>query len=146
MTYAAAETLLYNRVLACASFDADNSSQANWKVLNSGKSDHYAILHVGKSSLDWTTLGQYTITWRCIVEVWQRYKDDGTTATSLYGYVNDLLPILAYPHLGGTITDSTLEAIGEAEEMWRQGDNGPLWLRQNLTIAWQEETNVTFAE
>jgi hypothetical protein len=145
MTYAAGETLLLTRVRACTNFSATNTSQANWKILNRGESDHFAILRAGKAVPVWTTLAQYTVTWRCIVEVWQRYKDDGSTATSLYGNVNALLAILTYPHLGGTIDDSTIEEIGEAEEMWTK-DGGPAWLRQNITVVWQEETNVTFSE
>ena len=145
MSYATGEALLLTRVQACTNFSSTNAVSAKWDVLNSGKSAFYAILRAGKSTLAWTTLAQYIITWRCVVEVWQHYEDDGTTAASLYGHVGNLLGVLTYPHLGGGMDDSTIEEIGECEEMWTKG-GGPAWLRQTITVAWQEETNVTFNE
>jgi hypothetical protein len=145
MSYSAGETLILTRVRACAGFDATNTSQSDWALLNRGKSDHYAILHPGAFKLDWVALSAYTATWTTVVEVWQRWTADGATHTSLYGYVNALLPILAYPHGGGAMEDMTIQGGAEPQEMWNSG-GGPEWLRWSIQVVWTETSNVTFSE
>lgn len=146
MSYSAGEALLLTRVQACTGFSSTNTARAKWGILDSGASDHYAILKAGRSEIEWITYTEYNIHWRGIVQVWQRYTDDGTTATNLYGYVNNLLAIQAYPHLGGTVIDFSIDAISEVHEMQRVGQDGPQWLMQEVEVGWLEETKVTLVE
>jgi hypothetical protein len=145
MSYSTGEALILTRVQACTGFTSSNTSRADWKVLNSGRSDHYAILRPGSFSLEWQTLSMAVISYTTVIEVWQQYVDDATSYTNLYGYVNNLYNILQYPHLGGLIQDSTITGAPEVEQMWRQ-EGGPAWLRWSVSISWQEEQAVTFAE
>ena len=146
MSYETGEALILTRVQACTGFTSTNTSRADWKLLNSGKSDHYAILKCGGvAAIEWQTLKSYIVRWKTSIEVWQRYKDDSSTATSLYGYVAAILAIMAYPHLGSTIQDSDITEIGQTEEMWAES-GGVSWLRQTLTLEWQESIMVSFTE
>lgn len=147
MTYSSGEALILTRVRACTGFGATNTDRSDWKLLNSGISDHYAILRPMAGAIDWRTLGQYTVTWGTIIEVWQRYTDETTTQSNLFAYVANLFTgLMSYPHMGGAITDSTIRTVGEPQEMWREREGGPFWLRQEVLIEWYEEVTVTFAE
>jgi len=149
MGYSTGEALILTRVIACDNFDANNTSQANWKILNSGASDHYAILRPGTFDVEFDTICTYHINWNTVIEVWQRYTDETTSQTNLYARVADLFPIMAYPKLGdsgGTILEwSTILGGEEPEEMWIK-DGGPAWLRWKLTLAWKEQGEITYAE
>lgn len=145
MTYSTGEALLLTRVRACTGFTSTNTTRADWKVLNGGKSDHYAILRPGGFELQWQTLGMAVLRYTTVIEVWQQYIDDATSYTNLYGYVAALYDILSYPHLGGAIQDSTITSAEEPEQMWRT-EGGPGWLRWSIRVDWQEEQTVTFAE
>lgn len=145
MSYAAGETLLLAQVIACTGFDANNTSQADWGILNSGKAAVYAILRPGAWNIEWTSYDSYTAHYTTIVEVWQRWKDDTDTHTSLYANVNYLMAMMAYPHIGGTIEDMTIDGADEPEEMWTKS-GAPSWLRWTMRIRWDEVSNVTFAE
>lgn len=148
MSYAAGETLILTRVRACTGFSSSNTAQANWKIIGSGRDDCYAIIRAAETEpVSWQASNRMVIHWKTAIEVWQRLKDDGTSATSLYNAVNNLLAIAAYPRLGdntGTVQDADIETIGIAEEMSR-GDKAE-WLRQTVTIGWYEVVPVTFAE
>lgn len=149
MSYSTGEALILTRVIACNSFDSANTSRSNWKILNSGLSDHYAILRPGPFDVEFDTMCTYHINWNTVIEVWQRYTDEATTQSNLYGYVADLFPIMAYPKLGNTGTTilewSTITGGEEPEEMWIK-DGGPMWLRWRITLAWKEEGVITYAE
>ena len=149
--YSDGEALALTRVQACTGFSTTNTSRANWKILNGGKSDHYAILRIGPFTQEWITPRVYKANWTTIVELWQRYKDDSTTQTNLYGYIGNLLTGLApYRKLGDTtnlIEDANTESAGEVLEMWTQKNGaGPQWLKWELSLKWSEEITVTFAE
>jgi len=147
MSYSTGEALLLTRVQACTGFDTNNTSRCNWKILNKGKSDHYAILRPGAFNIEWHALSAYTAHWTTIIEVWQRYKDDSTSQTNLYSHIANLMAIMTYPYLGDhtTVVDSSIEGADEPEEMWTQG-GGPGWIRWQLRVAWQEQAEVTYVE
>ena len=148
MSYKDGEDLVIARVRACTGFGRHNVSQADWKVLNSGKSDHYAIVRPGGFEIEWSTLRQYTAHYNTVIEVWQRYIDDTQTATNLYALVNNILALLSYWKLGDTgtsIQDSTITGAETVEEMWNES-GGPSWLRWSINVQWDELTTVTFAE
>lgn len=147
MSYSTGEALILTRVQACTGFSSTNTARSNWKILNQGKSDHYAILKPGKPRHEWITITDYIIYWTTIIEVWQRYTDETTTQNNLYTHINNLLPILAYPNMGSvaTVLDSTIGDWEEPEEMWTES-GGPLWLRWKVPVIWQEQVSVTFSE
>ena len=148
MSYSTGEALILTRVRACTGFDSTNTSRANWKILHSGKSDHYAILRPAGFAVEWQTLSMAVFRYTTLVEVWQRYTDDTITQTNLYGYIANLYSLLDYPHLGdttGAIQDSTITGADDPQEMWRE-DGGPKWLRWLMRIDWAEQRTVTFAE
>ena len=147
MSYSTGEALLLTRVRACTGFSSSNTSRGNWRIINTGKGSVYAILRPGPdaSEIEWISPNTYRVRWRCVVEVWQHYTDDGTTATNLYSNVSALLAVLTYPKLGGALTDSSIDGIGALERRWLD-DGGPIFLSQDIYIHWDEETTVAFAE
>ena len=149
MGYGDGEALIKTRVIACNNFDAANVTRTDWLVLNSGVSDHYAILRPGSFRINWITLQTYESKWTTVVELWQQYVSEMTTYTSLYASVADLMAIQAYPKLGDTsgVVQKTASFAGadEPKEMWTK-DGGPKWIKWELRIEWDEETTVTFSE
>lgn len=144
MGYSDGEALIFTQVKACNNFDATNTTRANWKVLNKGTSSNYAILRPGPFELEWISFTQYRANWTTVIEVWQRYKDDTDSHTSLYDRVEDLFAILSTPLLGdttNTIQNSTISVQDEPEEMWVGEDIG--YLRWKVNILWREEGSIS---
>ena len=147
MSYSAGETLILAAVRTCTGFSATNTSRGNWQMISKGTSDHYAIIRLGNSSVEFVTVNRYHARYTTVIELWQRYTDDGTSLTNLYGYLANLLTGLqAYARLGdtgGTVISAGLSSVGEPEEMWQSG-GGPAWLRILLSLSWVEESAATF--
>ena len=143
MAYITGENLIVTVIKAHAKFDVTNVAQAKWTFLNKGKSDHHAILKSGGTTPVFITPTIYQSEHRTIIEVWQRYKNDGTSATNLYGYVGNVVTQIQDTELlgdaGGIIQNSTVESIGPVMEMWMSG-GGPAWLKQEVTVLWYEQT------
>ena len=143
MSYGDGEALILARIRAMAQFDAANSSRAKWGILNSGASDHYAILRAALFTNDYDGLGHGHVrtSWRTVVELWQRYKDDGTSATDLQELMQDTIEYVEQdPDFGGTegLIYGYPAGGGEMLEVWNR-DGGPSWLKWELYIDWQEE-------
>lgn len=145
--YGLGESLIETLVKTVTGFTAVNVARANWKPLNRGKAATYAIVYpadfarrVGRQ--------QVTETFVTRVEIWQRYKDDGTTAIDLYAAADAVLrKIEAYPHLGDTsgyVVDSE-PTLSLPEEMWTRG-GGPAWLRQVINVRWTGQRIRTFLD
>lgn len=98
MSYIFGENLIATVLKADDDFDTDNVAQAKWTFLNKGKSDHYAILKSGGTVPVFITPGVYQAEQRTIIEVWQKYKDDGTTATNLYSHVDTVVGLIQTNH------------------------------------------------
>lgn len=149
MSYKLGEAAILAKVQTCTGFDSTNTSQAKWRLLNSGRSDNYAILRPGEFSLEWLTPAMYQANWQTVIEVWQRYKDDGTTQEYLYDLVENLLVGLqVWPNMGlpNSVHDSSISGGDTPEEMWTAGGNGPAWLRWNVTVSWSEQDEITLSE
>lgn len=148
MAYTDGEALILTRVIACSNFDANNTSRGEWAILNQGKSSHYAILRRAGSSKQWLSDCVCVNTHLTHIQVWQRWKDDGASQISLYGYVSEIeTEIDKYPYLGNsaTVLDSRIVESREPEEMWNRS-GGPAWVRQIIVVEWKEQVNVTPAE
>ena len=145
MAYNDGEKLLLKRIQALDLFAQNNSARNNWKLLYSGNSDHYAILRPGSFQLRWISITDYIVTYTTVVEVWQRYTDDGDSQSNLGACVADIFSILAYPNLGDSsqVLDSSIVDSSEPTEM--HGDN-MLWLRWEINVQWEDITSVTYQE
>ena len=143
MSYTTGENLMATVVKAHANFDATNVAQAKWTMLDKGKSDHYAILKHGGMDPEFISPTVWIEKNITVIEVWQRYKNDGSTATSLYGYVANVISQIQNNEklgdTGGVIQNAQVGGVGEVMEMWRKG-GGPAWLKQEVFVTWQEQT------
>jgi len=125
-------------------FTSANTARADWGLLNSGKSAHYGIVKPGTFAED--PENNFSWTNRTIVQIWQRYKDDGTSATNLETHVHNVKDYFTKKRrLGTTITDSRVVGGSEMQEQWTK-DGALVWLRQDVTIEWKEQENVTYSE
>lgn len=147
MSYSNGEALILTCVRNATNFSASNTSRGKWGILNTGKSACYAVLRPGPFR---QSIGTVTsiITWNTLVEIWQRYADDGTSMTDLETNVGNLIAKLnTYPRAGDTaevVIDMTVRSGAEVEPMREEGSEGPAWLRQILTVEWQEESIITY--
>lgn len=150
MSYSDGEALILTQIQAATNFDATNTSRGKWGILNKGVSDHYVILKPGPFIIEGETLTQKINRWRTVIEVWQRYKDDGTSMTDLEGYVEDIFDrINQYRKIGdsaGVVQDANITGGSEVTEQWRDRADGPSWLKQELYLDWWEEDDITYAE
>ncbi len=152
--YSAGEALVLTQLQAITGnpdpWTSSNTSRANWKILNGGKSDHYGILVQGEAAINPGGFSTFQTQWQTIIQVWQRYTIDSTTQTNLQALVAAIVTRFEqYRKLqdtGGTILDSKPVRIGKPEEMWARGGNGPSWLKLDIVIQWTEEETVTYAE
>ena len=143
MSYANGEALILGLLRGMDEFDALNSSRQRWKVLNSGASDHYAIVRPGPFSNEPAALGQTASTsWRTVIEVWQRWLDDGETTIALQELTQAVIEHFdGYPTLAdttGSVVMGYVSGGGEMQERW-QTQNGPSWAVWEVYVDWQEE-------
>lgn len=147
MGYAAGEARLLTIVQATSGFSSSNTSRADWGILNKGRASVYAVVvHAGTAS-DFFTLACYRDVHTAAVEIWQRYVNDGSTATNLQANVDAVrAKINTYRH-GSDSSGATLDfgavETGEIEEMWNRS-GGPHWLRQIIRVQWQELVSPTY--
>ena len=149
MSYAAGETLALTVLQSVTGFASTNTSRGKWGILNSGASDHYGILKPGAFERTQGAMSMNISTFQTIVQVWQRYKDDGDTLTSLEAHVDNILAAFdAKRKIGdttGTIVDAFMGEGREVTERWAK-DGALAWLSQDLVLTWQEHNNVTYSE
>jgi hypothetical protein len=152
MSYSAVEALALTQVRAVSGYNTTNTSRGKWGILNSGKSTdgRYAILKPGPFVTAQGAMAANVNTWRTIIQVWRRYKDDGDTLTNLEADVELLRVRFAqYRKLADTtnkISDASIVGGGEVQERWTKGGNGPAWLMQEIYLDTQEFDEVTYAE
>lgn len=149
MSYLAGEALVLTQLQAVTGFSSTNTSRGKWGILNSGKSDNYGIVKPGAFSRTEIAMSANLTNWQTIIQVWQRYKDDGVTLTDLETLTDAVISRFdQYRKLGdttGAIVESFITGGGEAQEMWNKS-GGLSWLKQDLIVTWQEHTNVSYSE
>lgn len=149
MSESSGEALIIALLKTVTGFSATNVSYGNWKLLNTGKSDHYAIVKPGQFTREQLTMSANVARWNTIVEIWQRYKDDATSLESLRTHIDNVSAKVAqYRKLGdttNTVIDATVTSGSEVQEQWRRG-GGLSWIRRDLVITWSEYEAVTYAE
>lgn len=147
MNYFEGEALILERIRSTSSFGVENSSQANWAILSTGKSDHYAILKGAEWNLNDLTLASFMIEYQTIIEIWQRYTTTEKTRTEIYRHIYELLDLLAYPKLGSaSILHGRIMRANELEQMSTTKIAGIDYLRQNVFVVWKVEKLVTYQE
>ena len=148
--YTDGEILAADLVAQVTGFSSNNVTRATWRILDSGRSDHYAILKRGETITAWEAMRLQVNRYRTIIEVWQRVKDDQASYDALLAYVDDIQArIEQYWKLAdtaGTVFDANLTGTGVVTEQWRNNSDGPSWLKIDLYLDLSEQTNVTFAE
>jgi hypothetical protein len=147
MTYSAGEVLIESLIKTATNYESLNVGRGKWDILNSGKSQTYAIIKPGAAGRIFSGHNVIDNRWVTVVQVWQMYSSDGNALANLEANVANLLAkIDAKPRLGdttNTIADSNVFTVGEVMEMWN-ADGGLTWLRQDIFITWLEQTAVTF--
>ncbi len=147
--YSDGEALVLAQLRSVSGFSADNTSRGDWGILNSGKATAYGIVKPGTFSRAQGAMSMNISTFDTVIQVWQRYKNDGETLTTLEENVkNTLNRFDQYPQLAdttGTIVEAAIVEGREVEEMWTK-DGGLNWLKQDLIVRWQEHDNVTYNE
>lgn len=150
--YSGGETLVLTqlRAISGGAWTVNNSGVGRWDFLNTGNSDHYAVLYPGAGVNEFIAASSTNKKYTTIIQIWQAYVDDGTSVTNLEAYMEAILVRFdQYRKLGdtgGTIIDSYCSHFDQPQEMWGKAGDGPYWLRQNFYIEWKEQENVTFAE
>lgn len=148
MSYLTGEAALLALIQAMPEFDRRNAARADWKPLSSGASDHYAVLKPGLFTNAQESIGaEATVTtWRTIVEVWQRWVDDGPTAIALQELAQRVIEHLeGYPSLGGAALLAWVAGGGEMQQRWTK-EGGPMWAVWEVYVDWQEERFISVAE
>ena len=148
--YIDGELLVEAQVIQVTGFQSSNVTRGRWRILDSGNSDHYAILKRGEVSVEWASHNVSQINYRTIIEIWQRVKDDQESYDALLNYADDLKTRLEqYRKLAdtaGNVLDANLTGTSVVTEQWRNNADGPSWLKIDLYLDWSSQTNVTFAE
>ena len=148
MSYPDGEAAILTLIQAMPEFDRRNAARADWKPLNSGASDHYVILKPGAWLNAADSLGgeSAVTTWRTIIEVWQRWVDDGPTAVALQVLAQKVIEHLErYPSLGGEGLLAWVAGGSEMQQRWLK-EGGPMWAVWEVYIDWQEERFIDPAE
>jgi hypothetical protein len=152
MSYRDGEVLIYAQVIQVAGFSATNVSRGDkWAILNSGKSDHYAVIRKGEHRREWDSLREQVSIYRTIIEVIQRIND---TQEANYDACLEYADAVAaridqYRKLAdttGLLRDANLTGGSEAKGIWINTGDKPGWIMVDLFVDWQEAENVTFAE
>jgi hypothetical protein len=154
MAYPEVEALIFTKLRSVTGFTGttsttENTSRGKWGLLNSGNSDHYAIIKPGEFERSQGAMSMNVSNFQTVIQVWQRYTDDGTSLTNLEGYVKAIIAYFdQWRRVGdstGTIIDAFIRSGTEAQEMWNK-DGGLSWLKQDLVLVTQEHDVISYGE
>ena len=154
--YADGETLLLAVVRLHANYNSENTSRGNWRILNSGKSPYYVVLRPGPFEVELQSIGGISgsvateVThWQTQLMVYQRYVDDGTTATNIQARVAEIIAqVQKWRRLADTADIIQKARVVGGSELVELGPEGqvPIWLRWIINVNWDEERQITFSE
>lgn len=152
MSYSAGEALFLTQLQAMSQFDSGNSARGKWNILNSGNSSQYAILKQGTRARRKISPTKRYEVHQTIIQLWQRYVDDGTSYTNLLALIDAVVAALDPYRIMGDTTGGVIQAnitsVGEilVGPAPTGGGDGPLWLYCELVGEWHEETTINYAE
>lgn len=140
--YADVEAAWLAEIQAMPEFDTTNSGRGNWKLLSSGNDDHYAILKPGTRSREMLTISRRLDMAQTIIQLWQRYVDDGTSLLSMESLVDATLTALDATHTFGGLAGVIDAEVTEVREMQQVPGDAPQWLLVELVASAQYETEL----
>ena len=147
--YPEGEALILTKLQSVTGFSSTNTARGKWGLLNSGNSDHYGILKPGEFTREQGAISMNVSRFTTVIQIWQRYKDDGDSLTNLEGYVKAVLQYFdqwrKVADSTGTIVDAFITSGGEVMEQWNK-DGGVSWLKQDLSLVWLEHDVITYQE
>lgn len=146
--YSDIEALWLARVRAISGYSDSNTSRGKWGILNSGASERYVIVKPGSRDRQMNSIGGGRLeTSQTVIEVWQKYRDDGDTLTTLQTAVDTLLDALdRYPRLGGLGSTIRQGEIAAVREVMQIPADAPQWLKVELIGETDEETVINYQE
>lgn len=145
--YSDIESYWLTRVRAVTGYDESNTSRGKWSILNSGASERYVIVKPGPRDRQMIALNTRLETSQTIIEVWQKYRDDGDTLTTLQTAVDALLVALdPYPRLGGLGSTVRKGEIVSVREAMQVPADAPQWLKIDLIGQTDEESTISYQE
>ena len=150
MAYSDGEILAEAQVAQVAGFDGSNVGRGTkWRLLNSGRSDHYAVLRKGQHTEPFLTFEVKNKSYRTIIEVIQRVNADLVdNYDALLEYADLITARLdAYRKLAdtaGAIRDANITGGDEVKEIWIR--DVLAWIKVELYLDWSEDEPITYAE
>lgn len=147
--YPEGEALILAQLQNVSGFNTSNTSRGDWGILNSGSSRSYGLLKPGTFTRTQGAVNMNISIFTTIIQVWERYKDDGTTLINLESNIKAIIKYFdkyrKTADATGTIVNVLIAEGREVEEMWTK-DGGLSWLKQDLIVQWQEHDEVNYAE
>lgn len=145
MSYSDGEAAILATLRLHTNYNPNNTSRGNWNILNTGRSDRYAVLRMGAATNEQHAISGALTTWQTDVMVYRLYANDGPSAINLQEHVQEIVEHLEkYPTLSGAVTDVQIVGISAMETVDMTG-NGPVWLRTIISLQWQEEREITYS-
>ena len=154
MSYITGERLAEAQVVQVEGFNSKNVGRGTkWKWLNSGNSDHYAVLRKGPHTEPFITLRIKDKKYRTIIEVIQRVST-GENQTlednydALLQYTDNIITRLdayyQFADTANTIRDANVTGGDEVKEIWIRDTLA--WIKVEVFLDWSEDATITFAE
>ncbi len=150
--YSDGEALWLTRLQAMDQFNGENSSRGKWAQRNSGSAAQYAVLKPGEQVIQKHGMGgKKNALNHTIIQLWQRYKEHGTSMTDLEALVQNVIDELdQYPTIGDagdTVIQGNIIQVRELRETYSSPTAKlPKWLYVELVGEWNEEIDITYAE
>lgn len=138
MSYMAAQALLKTKLLTCTSFGANDVSEGDYRVLDSGSTNTAVILPGAVPSLDVAGLVRVQ-EYEAIVDLFTRFIDD--TSYNTFGTLRDavLAVIIASPTLSASYFITEVRTDNDIQEVFDRQNAGPFFLMQRLRLAIEEQ-------
>lgn len=145
--YGDTEALWLTRVRAVTGFSAANTSRGNYKILNNGTSEVYVVLKPGEHAREMASLKNRLNIWQTIIEIHQKYRDDGSSLTDLQANYDTLLTSLdEYPRMGDTGNTVRKAEVTVVAEVLQSPADAPSWLIAKIIGTVDEEIPINFQE
>lgn len=147
MSYRAGQDKISAILQAMSNFSPGAVTSAKYAVLNTGKSNCYAIMKPGPFDIDYTIGMGNSIRmarWQTVVELWQRWVDDGTTIDDLCDLIDaTIAEIELHPTLDDLpgVTRARVSGGDDIKERWTK-EGGPIWASLEVYVDWQEEVTI----
>lgn len=142
MSYSQGEAAILTRLQAHEDFSSDNATRGDYGLLNSGHDNVYLVVRPGDpGEQEYITFRVYVVAWNTVIEVWQRYLNETTTLTDLEANVEKIKTQMeSYPQLGLSQVQYSIMTIGTPTEQWTEDGSALVWLKQEINIQWQEQS------